>query len=199
MRRGGQTGGPRGRTGSAGGSAGSLLVVTCLATLVLSGCGGTASRSGLTNGASTPTSQGAAPHTASTPSAASSGNAIASLEFKFGARTICERLRRSLVRPSGKSVTIAEIARVAPKNAALERKAIEGLSALTPPSSVAASWARVLTIRRHLSEELSKLASDARAHNVAGLNALATSKQKNRAAVAAAATQAGVPACGTFS
>jgi hypothetical protein len=115
---------------------------------------------------------GSGPHAASARSARTDAHFIASAD------AICRRSNEELIRVTRSESS--DIARNAPRNATIELRAVEALSRLKPPPSLAGDWAQMLAYRRTLALELVALARDAKANNAAGLRALGVSKRRVR-------------------
>jgi hypothetical protein len=129
------------------------------------------------------------------PTASHGGGVAATPRFFATAAAICSRLSRAITDPKGTVLNLKSLARLAPRHAALEKKAVKELSALTAPASVAADWLRILAYRRRLAEELAKLGHAARADDVAGINRLGAVKKRLYKDLSSLATHDGVSAC----
>lgn len=151
------------------------LAIATGAVLVVSGCGG--------SGTHLPSSSRLVAKAASTSSAAEQAQAI------------CERLNSEFAAHRPVSQSISEIARVAPGRVSGERRAIEELSALKPPTSLASGMREVIAYRTKLADELADLVHDARVNDAAAIDALAKSKAQTHETLQARAKAAGLPAC----
>ncbi len=153
--------------------------------LAAAGCGasGSGSASGSGGGSGT------------TGESASTGSSRAKLIA--AADAICQRVNNELAasQKQQKSLEPKEIVRFAPRNAALELKALAALHKLTPPASLAAQWGQILAYKRALAEELAKLGRDASSNDSAGIEALATSKRALHAKLLATASRLGFKEC----
>jgi len=145
---------------------GSLLTVL-VAALVLPGCGGSGGASG----------------------SDSSSPVIASAD------AICHRLNTELVANVPKQVSLHVFATVSPRNAALERRALDELSQLQPPASVAQQWQQVLSDRRVLADALIELARDAKAGDTTAIQELGKHKEQIRAKLLEAGDRIGFTSC----
>ncbi|HEY2142002.1 MAG TPA: hypothetical protein VGG98_08080 [Solirubrobacteraceae bacterium] len=111
------------------------------------------------------------------------------------ADAICRRLNAELAASKPASQGVHEIARVAPRRAALEQAAVSELSKLMPPAKIAREWQRVVAYRRTLAQELVKAAQFARANDIAAIRSLATSKARGHKELNAIAIRAGFTDC----
>lgn len=94
------------------------------------------------------------------------------------ADAICRRLNTQIEANKQASLSATEIARFAPRNAALEKTALKELSKLKPPASIARDWRQVIAYRRTLMEELAKLGRYAKANNTQAIHKLSESKKR---------------------
>lgn len=165
-----------------------------LAGVALTGCGGGSSSSAATSSARAAESSG----TSSTSASATSTDASASRDrFVSQAEAICSRVQRELNAVKlPERVTFAEIVRVAPAHAATERRAVSELDRLTPPTALAQAWRQVVAARRKLAEILTEVVAAARRKDLAKIEALSASKERERRLLAASAKRAGLRACG---
>jgi hypothetical protein len=91
------------------------------------------------------------------------------------ANAICARLNRQFEADRPASTAIGEIARVAPRRAALEVQTVSVLEKLTAPAALAHGWQQILADRQTLAHELAQLGQAAKAgstrliHTLAGL------------------------------
>lgn len=111
------------------------------------------------------------------------------------ADAICRRLNAQIKANKQSSLRLNEIARFAPRNAALEATALKELSKLTPPASIARDWHQVIAYRRTLMEELVKLGRYAKANNARAIHKLAASKKRVHQKLLATATRNGFKDC----
>ncbi len=176
------------RRSSRGAFAPLTLIALCL---ILAGCGDS---SGDGSSASRSGSTAAGARAASDPTSFPAGDEL-SVRFAAQAGAVCARAEAELERSKPKSASSAEIARVAPANAAIEARALGELARLTPPRPIAHEWSLVIASRHALATELLMLASAAKRGDTARLNALAASKAKTHATLRLAALRAGVGRC----
>jgi hypothetical protein len=106
---------------------------------------------------------------------------------------ICRRFNKQLI--SAARSESSNIAREAPRNAAIELQAVGALSKLSPPASLAHDWTQMLAYRRTLAQELVVLARDAQAGNAAGMRALGVSKKRVRQKLTQLAARDGFNDC----
>jgi hypothetical protein len=99
-------------------------------------------------------------------------------DFVAAAQSICRRLSREITDPTGTVLNAQALAILAPRHAALERKAVEELSRLRPPRSMSESWPRILAARRTLAAELVSLGRAAKAGDVTAIQRLGIRKQR---------------------
>jgi hypothetical protein len=111
------------------------------------------------------------------------------------AEAICKRLNVEVasVKPNGSG--IKEIARIVPRNAALEQEALAELAKLTPPASLVHAWRQILELRRRLVAELVKLAQAASRNDTRRVLEITGSKRQTHQKLRAAATREGFTEC----
>lgn len=171
---------------------GALLALVVVA-VSAGGCGG---------GSHTASSTVPANATASTASTAS--NAAASRppgsdpglrQFIAEADPICRRLDSELAAAEPKSLALAEVARLAPRRAALELAAVTGLGRLAVPAAIARDWRQIVAYRRTLADELLELGQKAKANDAAAIDGLAASKKRVHERLLATASRDGFKYC----
>lgn len=149
--------------------------------LLIAGCGG-GSGAGATQAAG-PQSTGA------------SGDPT-QVQWIASADAICKRIDGELAaaKPAGSSLkdTISVVSR----HAAIERKGLSELRALTPPASLARPWHLLLGYRGRLARELTILLRDTKSRNVAAIRALRVSKRRAHLALRVLAKHAAFQDCG---
>src|SRR5665811_446099 len=162
------------------------LLGTLAISLLVAGCGG---------GSSNAPGSGATVSAAASTQAASGQPTVTADDARLiaSADGICRRFNAQLTGES--RAQTSDIARTAPRNAAIESRAVGELSKLTPPASLASDWSQILAYRRTLAQELVVLAQDARAGNAAGMRALAASKKKVRNELSRLAARDGFKDC----
>ena len=161
-----------------------VLVAALAIPLSVAGCGG--SGKATASGAADPASVQST-GSGQQPVDAGSARLIASADV------ICRRINGQL---SGASRSQpSDIARTAPRNAAIELRAVGELSKLTPPASIAGDWTQILAYRRTLAQELGALARDATAGDASGMRALGVSKKKVRQKLSQLAARDGFKDC----
>jgi hypothetical protein len=111
------------------------------------------------------------------------------------ADAICRRLNTQIEANKQANLGVHEIARFAPRNAALEKAALKELSKLKPPASIARDWRQVIAYRRTLLEELVKLGRYAKANNTQAIHKLAASKKRAHQQLLTIATRDGFKDC----
>lgn len=93
------------------------------------------------------------------------------------ADAICRRVNGELTAaPPG--FAISQIARSAPRNAALEERAIAELNRIRPPAALARDWRQIIAYRQILAQELLKLVRYAKANDARAIQTLAASKKR---------------------
>jgi hypothetical protein len=171
----------------------SLLLLAAVTCLTIAGCGGGASTAGTATSASTTSTTSVG--TNSTPK--SPGTSPAESQFIAKADEICRGVNIELAAIKPKSKGLQEVARLTPRNVALEEGALAKLAKLNPPSSLAHDWQQMLGYRRVLADELSKLVGSARQEDAAALKALTASKKRTHASLGELATRDGFKDCAT--
>jgi hypothetical protein len=167
-----------------------------LVAVALAGCSGGSSSSAAGNGGRAGKATSAS-STATSAQTIGTGPSFAPDRFISQAEAICNRARRELnaVKLPDR-VTFAEIVRVAPVHASTERRAASDLGRLTPPPALAQQWRQVVAARRKLAEILAEVVASARRKDVATIEALSGSKERERRLLAASAKRVGLRACG---
>jgi hypothetical protein len=168
-----------------------LTAILAAALLATTGCGGSggARPTGSTRrpaGSATSRTVPAQSHSSSDPAAASALIAKAD--------AICRRANHELA-ASPPHLEASQIARSAPRNAALETRAVAELAKLTPPASLALDFRQIIAYRRTLAGELIKLARSAKANDARGMQALAASKKQVHRKLSELATRNGFKDC----
>jgi hypothetical protein len=164
-------------------AANGFTVLTVAALLAATGCGGSG----------TPRKTDSAAGRTEGTQPAGSNQAAANSRLIASADPICRRVNGQLTGASHPQP--ADIARTAPRNAAIELRAVGELSKLTPPASLARDWTQMLAYRRTLAQELFALARDAKAGDVAGMRALGVSKKRVRQKLSQLAARDGFKDC----
>jgi outer membrane PBP1 activator LpoA protein len=174
---------------------GGPLAVLLLA-VALAGCGGGSSSSAATSSGRTAEATSAS-STATSAQTSSTGASAARGRFVLQAETICSRAQSELnaVKLPDR-VTFAEIVRIAPAHASTERRAVSALDRLTPPAALAQEWRQVVAARRKLAEILTEVVAAARRKDLAKIEALSASKERERHVLAASAKRVRLRACG---
>jgi hypothetical protein len=157
--------------------------------LVVGGCGGSSATAG-----SSSTSVGTTSAQRSDPSRG--GGAVAGSTQLAVAEAICNRVNTSIAASKPANASLPEIARIVPRNAAIERRAAAELTKLRPPASIARDWRLVLGYRRTLAAELGTLVSDARRQDLAAIKVLSAAKRRVHQELLATASRAGLKECG---
>ena len=124
---------------------------------------------------------------------------VATSGFISAADSICNRLNIAIADPPGTVLNNANLAKLAPRHAALERKAVSELKRLVPPASMASDWLKILAYRRTLAKELAQLGVAAGANDAAAIKKLAASKGRVHNQLETLASHEGFRACGTAS
>jgi len=165
-----------------------VLVVALATVLLVGGCGG----SGKATSGKAAVGGSAAGATAGVQSVRSSQSPV-DARLIASADVICRRVNKEL---SGASrPQPSEIARTAPRNAAIELRGVGELSKLTPPASLAGDWTQILAYRRTLAQELVALGHAATAGDAAGMRALGASKKRVRQKLTQLAARDGFKDC----
>jgi hypothetical protein len=149
---------------------------------MLGGCGG---GSAATTAASTAASTDASTTPGSRPESG----------FIAKADAICARLNSQISGREPSKITMSEIARLSLAHATLEQKALNELTRLVPPSSLAGDWKRIIAYRRTLIDELIKFAQYAKANDTRAVQTLSVSKEQVHRKLTATAKRAGFTAC----
>jgi hypothetical protein len=143
-------------------------LILVAAVLAIAGCGGssknttsnTSTRAGSTGTVSTSSSTtGAVSTTADTSKALSNARLVAQAD------AICKRLNTKLDNGNDNASTQQDIVRIAPQRAATEQTALNELSKLTPPASMADDYQQMLADRQTVIEDIKKLGDDAAAND----------------------------------
>jgi len=168
---------------------GALLALVVVA-VSAGGCGG---------GSHTASSTVPANATASTASNAAASRPPGSdpglRQFIAEADPICRRLDSELAAAEPKSLALAEVARLAPRRAALELAAVTGLGRLAVPAAIARDWRQIVAYRRTLADELLELGQKAKANDAAAIDGLAASKKRVHERLLATASRDGFKYC----
>src|ERR1700733_1457186 len=167
-----------------------LVVCAILVALAIAGCGGGSSTAASRQGSQTATSTASAGSTSAT-------GADATASFIAQADAICRGVNAELTAGSAKRAesSLSNIARVATRNAAIERKGLAKLEALTVPGAIPLSWQGVLAKRTALSKQLAELAADARRKDNSAIQALGVTKKRVHAELRKAAKKGGFKDC----
>lgn len=168
-----------------------VLLVLALAAGLLAGCGGGSgtSKTSASSASTTSGSQGSS-QANSTPAPLSSAELIARAD------PICRRVNAEIAASKPKSASPAEILRVVPGNAALEKRAVAALQRLKPPRALTGDWTTILADRRMLAEQLVELVGAAQKNDVTTLHKLAQSKARLHKSLEAAGRRVGFVYCG---
>jgi len=161
-----------------------LTAAAAVIALVLAGCGssGRAGAPAATAIRSTPTKSGA------------SNESAGPSRLIARADAVCRQVNRQLIAAPA-SLDASQIARDAPRNAALERRAVAQLRKLTPPASLARDWRQILAYRQTLAGQLVELAKYVKALDVRHVQALAASKKQTHRKLAGLAIRDGFKDC----
>lgn len=168
---------------------GALLALVMVA-VSAGGCGG-----------GSHTTSSTAPANATTPTAS---NAAASRaprsdpglqQIIAKADPICRRLDSELAATEPKSLALAEVARQAPRRAALEQASVADLDKLVPPAAIARDWRQIIAYRRTLADELLELGRLAKAKDTAAIHRLAAAKERVHERLLATASRDGFKYC----
>jgi hypothetical protein len=146
--------------------------------LAASGCGGKSDASSSTNGK------------AESGSASSGGQS-----FAAQADAVCSRINGEILAVKIKGASAAEVIRIVPRTASLERKGISELEKLRPPTSLVSDWQRMLSYRRTLAGELEQLLAMAKRNDGTSIKPLAASKKRTHAGLSKVSKEAGLKAC----
>ena len=155
-------------------------MVVAVAPLVTAGCGGTAGGR----------------HVSSTLAGSSAPPAAPRSPLIVAADAICQQVNVKIAAAKPALATPTEIARLTPRNAALEQQALTELRRLRPPASLAHAWQHLLSDRQTLVSELRRLTGYARANDTSAIASLARSKRTLHHALLAVAARAGFRDCG---
>ncbi len=166
------------------------LAALILAVVVasLAGCGG---------GSSSASSDRGQAGSASSSSAPSSDGGEGETQFIAQADAVCTRLSAEIDAVKPKNGSRAEVERVVPRNAKLEKAGLLTLEQLSPPASLKSTWKRMLQIRRELAVGLPKLVSAVKRDDGPTLTALTESKKSLRGKLRQTGTASGFKACST--
>jgi hypothetical protein len=167
-----------------------LLIAAALA-----GCG---SSSKETTTASTPATTTAA--STSTPPPTTTASTTTAQTVPTGgvfptAEVICARLNTAIAGEHTTVKGLAELAASAARIGLLEKAALNELTKLAAPSTIAPEWRKVLLYRRILAENFGKLHVDAEHSEIKKFGALNASSRAAQAKLGAIATHAGLKAC----
>lgn len=111
------------------------------------------------------------------------------------ADAICQQLNADFAASKPASQSIAEIIRLAPTRAALERQAVAKLTKLAPPPSIAPAWRKIIGYRRTLASELAALGQQAKRKDVVAIQALGVSKERVHRELLAVGAATGFKSC----
>jgi hypothetical protein len=109
---------------------------------------------------------------------------------------ICRRMNEEFAAHEPRNQGIAESARIVPGRVVAERRVIDELDRLSPPSAIAPDLQRVIAFRTTLAKELAELAKVAGRRDVGTFHKLARSKARVHSELLAAANGAGFKECG---
>lgn len=147
--------------------------------VLAAGCG-----SGTGNPASTPA-----------PKARTSAGGGELAELVASADPICRRMNAEFAAEPPKSTTIAEVGRVSPVRARIERGVAVELSHLRAPASITAQWRSVVADRMTLASELAALGEAAERGDSASIAKLKKSKARLHRHVRIVAAKLGLRDC----
>lgn len=167
----------------------SLLLLIALAAAV-SGCGG-----GSGTAATSEARSSTAGKQAAAPGADRPGPSKA--QFIAQADAICKAVNAELASVAAQSGTAAEVQRIVPRHAAIERRGLAKLTGLTPAASLARAWKSILGDRQTLIGQLGELVSDTKRKDTAAMQALTASKKKVHDRLHTTARAAGFKDCAT--
>jgi hypothetical protein len=175
------------------------VLVPIVAVLAVTGCGSSSkagSSASSTNAESTSAGTTATASTTPVSTTGGSGPPLSRSELVARADAICKPLNTELVSSKYKVKTLQDIARIAPQRAAAEQTALSVLSKLTPPSSMAQDYQKMLVARQTVIEDIRKLGEDAAANNMKAATPLYTSSATVIRHMGATATRNGFKYCG---
>jgi hypothetical protein len=112
------------------------------------------------------------------------------------ADSLCRRINTEIDAVQLTDASPKEIARLTPRNIALERQALRDLKRFRFSGALAREWQLVLGYRARLAEELVKLVQEARKDEVSALIAQGRSKKLVHRSLSLAARRAGFKDCG---
>jgi len=179
------------RSSQATGAIGPLVIAACL---LATGCGGAPARG---RGASASTGESThTGRTAAIPPAASSVNTSSTTGFIARADAICARVNDEIPNPKSAGTTMAAVAREVPGIAAIERRGVAELKALSPPATLAQQWRRIVGYRSTLAGKLVPLIRYARQRDLRKVAALGQVKARVHHVLFLAARRIGSQQCG---
>jgi hypothetical protein len=111
------------------------------------------------------------------------------------AETICEHMNAQFARTRPPNAGLHEILRLVPARIVVERRTITELGRLTPPPSLAHTWAVLLNDRKALVRELELLIGYARRDDLSAITTLGKKKEQTHKALLVSASSAGFIAC----
>lgn len=135
--------------------------------------------------------------TASTASSPASGAQAPTSDVSTQANAICTRRNREL---AGTPVSggLSTIASAATRRTEIERRALEELGKLTPPTHVAGEWGKVIAESKRSLLEIAKLAAYAGSKDKAGVRGQIASSKGLQVRLLVAGERAGLPHCSTI-
>jgi hypothetical protein len=126
----------------------------------------------------------------------STGSKLSKQQLIEKADAICRRMNEGFAAHEPRSQSIVESARVVPGRVVVERRVIDELDRLSPPSAIARDLQRVIAFRTTLANELAELAKVAKQRDLRTFHKLAGSKARVHSELLAAANGAGFTECG---
>jgi hypothetical protein len=168
----------------------SLSLALIATAVIAAGCGRTGtSATGVSTGARTGSAR------TSTRAASVSAAIAARTRFIAAADAICARVSRQIADPAGTALDAKTLARLAPRHARIEKRAVDELAGLKSPATLAPAWRQILQYRQRLATELATLGAAAKANDGVEIKKLGTSKRLIHTRLAAVATRNGFSAC----
>lgn len=116
-------------------------------------------------------------------------------ELVAKADTICRRVNNQLKSSDNSINSKQDLARVVPRLASFEQKALADLSKLVPPASLANDWKTIVTGAQTLADNTAKLGEYAKENNIKAAKGLVTDSQKVQQAMLATAKRDGFKDC----
>ena len=123
------------------------------------------------------------------------GAASAKATLIAKADAICQRLHQKLAARKSVSTSVPEIRRQVPTNAKLEQTALIELEKLKAPPAFTQQWQTVLADRRHLANDLTKLAAAAEHNDEPAIASLIATKEHDHQDLAHTAAHDGFQQC----